>query len=450
MKNKKSKIWSRVFTIVVIIIAIVVYRKYDYNFYMKGIAETGKTTFSRDSSTSTNNKRSYKIENADYNDAMFFREIEVTPFTPYKVSCYVKTENVKQFEDVSIAGAQIVLKDVEEHSEVISGTSEWKKLELCFNSKNNNTVTVGFRLGGNGYKAKGTAWFSDIKIEQGFKSETSTWNFAVFILHNLDAEVGGSKIRATLENSDIYNLQDCVRRTSLSLSQMTKNKMKATYKITEITDPITTLSYDKENGYFPQEKDVYNLIEQYVKREEYDHIFVCIKMPDEKDFLAEEVTNWVGLGGMEYCGKGLSIIRVPNSNNKNIYKYASYNTFPEEVFIHEFLHTLERNALEYGYERPELHSYSLYGYKEDRTNGLYNWYTDYMNKKIEDNGNYVGLPEEIYSYSPVQLSDFTYSNELKLLKEPSNIIEVIKSIGDRIGNLFKRKDIVIQIKGVTS
>ena len=92
----------------------------------------------------------------------------------------------------------------------------------------------------------------------------------------------------------------------------------------------------------------------------------------------------------------------------------------------------------------------MYGYKEARVKGLYDWYIDYMNKRIEDNGNYVGLPEEIYSYSPVQLSNFTYSNELKLLKEPSNIVEVIKSIGDRIGNLFKRKDIVIQIKGVTS
>ena len=450
MGNKKKKVFSRIFIIIVIIIAIVIYRKYDYNFYMKGIAEAGKTTFSRDNSVTTNNKRSYKIENKDYNDAMFFREIEVTPFTSYKISCYVKTEDVKQYEDVSTAGAQIILKDSEEHSEVISGSTEWKKLEFCFNSKNNKTITVGFRLGGNGYKVKGTAWFSDIKIEQGFQGEDSTWNFAVFIFHNIEANVNNNLIKASLEESDIYNLQDCIRRTQTSIAQMSQGKMKVTYKTIEIIDPITTLSYDKTNGYFPQEKDVYNLIEQYVKRDEYDHIFVCFKMPDEEDFLEEEVTNWVGLGGMEYCGKGFSIIRVPNSNNKSIYRYSSYNSFPEEVFIHEFLHTLERNSLEYGYEIPELHSYSIYGYKEDRFNGLYNWYKDYMNKNILDNGTYIGLPEEIYKYPPVQLSDFTYSNELSLLKEPSNIIEVIKSIGDRIGNLFKRKDIVIQIKGVTS
>ena len=37
-----------------------------------------------------------------------------------------------------------------------------------------------------------------------------------------------------------------------------------------------------------------------------------------------------------------------------IYKYDSrINAFPEEVFLHEFLHSLERNAQEYGYDRPE-------------------------------------------------------------------------------------------------
>ena len=41
------------------------------------------------------------------------------------------------------------------------------------------------------------------------------------------------------------------------------------------------------------------------------------------------------------------------------------NVFPEEVFLHEFLHSLERTAKEYGYDRPELHSYQQYGYKNE-------------------------------------------------------------------------------------
>ena len=58
-----------------LIIVVIVYKKYDYNYYSKGIAEAGKTSFLRDSSNKYNDKKSYKIENKDFNDAMFYREI---------------------------------------------------------------------------------------------------------------------------------------------------------------------------------------------------------------------------------------------------------------------------------------------------------------------------------------------------------------------------------------
>ena len=54
---------------------------------------------------------------------------------------------------------------------------------------------------------------------------------------------------------------------------------------------------------------------------------------------------------MDYYGIGFSNIRLPNSSKSYIYKYDTrINTFPEEVFLHEFLHSLERTAKEYGYE----------------------------------------------------------------------------------------------------
>ena len=61
----------------------------------------------------------------------------------------------------------------------------------------------------------------------------------------------------------------------------------------------------------------------------------------------------LGYGSMDYYGIGFSNIRLPNDSKSYIYKYnTQINTFPEEVFLHEFLHSLERNAQEYGYERP--------------------------------------------------------------------------------------------------
>ena len=140
---------------------------------------------------------------------------------------------------------------------------------------------------------------------------------------------------------------------------------------------------------------------------------------------------------MEYYGIGYSNIRLPDSASNYIYKYNyNYNTFPEEVYIHEFLHTLEKNAKSYGYDIPNLHNYSQYGYSEDRVEGLKEWYTDYMNQEIEYNGEKLGLPAEIYIHKPVHESNFKYGLQLDALQEPSNIIEVIRSLFGRIGKLF--------------
>ena len=140
---------------------------------------------------------------------------------------------------------------------------------------------------------------------------------------------------------------------------------------------------------------------------------------------------------MEYLGIGYSNIRLPDSKNNHAYKYNyNYNTFPEEVYIHEFLHTLERNAKSYGYDIPDLHDYSKYGYSEDRLNGQKDWYIAYINKEINNNGQKIGLPEEIYTYKPVHKSDFEYAMQVKALQEPQNIIEIIRSLFGRVGKLF--------------
>ena len=133
---------------------------------------------------------------------------------------------------------------------------------------------------------------------------------------------------------------------------------------------------------------------------------------------------------MDYYGIGFSNIRLPNDSKSYIYKYNSkINTFPEEVFLHEFLHTLERNSKEYGYERPELHDYKKYGYENEKIQGQKKWYTDYMNQEIKTTSGNIGLSKEIYNKKPAKSSNFAYSYERKdEFKEPENIIEEIIEI----------------------
>ena len=132
---------------------------------------------------------------------------------------------------------------------------------------------------------------------------------------------------------------------------------------------------------------------------------------------------------MDYYGIGYSNIRLPNSSKSYMYKYDSrINTFPEEVFLHEFLHSLERTSEEYGYTIPALHDYNKYGYKEQKLTGLKDWYKDYMNKSIKTSFGYIGLPNEVYRLKPAKNLDFKYSYVIDEFHEPQNIIEQVNQL----------------------
>lgn len=140
---------------------------------------------------------------------------------------------------------------------------------------------------------------------------------------------------------------------------------------------------------------------------------------------------------MEYNQIGYSNIRLPDDRNSSIYQYSSTNRFPQEVFVHEFLHTLERNEQENGNQVANLHDYEQYGYENSDVYGLFNWYSDYMQNTIE-NAKDKGLSDFAYASKPIHESNFVYSIELDYLDEPHNIIEEIGSIWERVRLLPSR------------
>lgn len=138
---------------------------------------------------------------------------------------------------------------------------------------------------------------------------------------------------------------------------------------------------------------------------------------------------------MDYYGIGFSNIRLPNSSKSYVYKYDSLiNKFPEEVLLHEFLHSLERTSQEYGYEIPALHDYEKYGYQNEKLIGQKKWYLDYMNKSIKTSSGNIGLPEEVYNLKPAKQSDFEFTYKLEEFKEPENIIEEIRMLFKNLYN----------------
>lgn len=142
---------------------------------------------------------------------------------------------------------------------------------------------------------------------------------------------------------------------------------------------------------------------------------------------------------MDLYGIGYSNIRLPNDKSSYIYTYDSnINTFPEEVFIHEYLHSLERILQEREYDIPALHDYEKYGYENQKLIGLKNWYGDYMTCSIKTNtGKTVGLNEIVYKLTPPAESDFRYSIQVEFNNEPDNVIEEIRTIGSIALKMFR-------------
>ena len=438
-RNVKSFIFNSLtfaMLMVVVYFAYQFYQSNNFNEFIRSEAKLKTSEFKRDKETQYSDMRSYKITSNEFNDAMFSKKVQVEKNTPYKITCMIKTKNVIADKNASSIGAQISISDTVERSVAISGDNDWQKVEFIFNSKNRDSVDIAFRLGGTEGYAKGEAWFSDFKIEEGQKEEDSKWKFACVIFKNTSVTIDEKQINIQVTNTDIADIKNTIERFENSCNQLSEGKMTADCDVYEIQTPITSLSYDEEFGYYVAPEDIEEQIKNIINQNSYDHIFAVVRLGNEIYEDDIEIKDWIGLGSMDYYGIGFSNIRLPNSSKSYIYRYdRKINQFPEEVFLHEFLHSLERTAKEYGYTIPQLHDYQNYGYENEYLVGQKLWYKDYMNQEIRTSNGKIGLPSEIYTLKPAKKSNFEYAYELtEVYTEPQNIIEEIRGIFD---NLFR-------------
>lgn len=105
------------------------------------------------------------VENVQDNDARFEQTVTVKPETYYRLSAYVKAEDIPT---TGVRGANISFADIYETSESVYDTNgEWVQLELYARTgKGQKSVTVMARVGGYSAITSGRAWFDDIRLEQ--------------------------------------------------------------------------------------------------------------------------------------------------------------------------------------------------------------------------------------------------------------------------------------------
>ncbi|NLN03278.1 MAG: phospholipid carrier-dependent glycosyltransferase, partial [Clostridiaceae bacterium] len=103
------------------------------------------------------------IESKDLNDARVYQEIKVKRNTTYKITVYVRTENVEEGAGVNISA--IDCSDVPTKS--IHGTnSEWQELTIYAKTgPKQKSLQLSLGLGGYGSESSGVAYFDNVSIE---------------------------------------------------------------------------------------------------------------------------------------------------------------------------------------------------------------------------------------------------------------------------------------------
>ena len=283
--NNNKKILRKVINVITLLFLLVIlyfayeyYQSNNFNDFIRSEKNLYTSKFKRDKETKYSQESSYKISSDEFNDAMFYKEVQVEKNQPYKITCMVKTENVIPQEEQAGIGAQISIEGTTERSIAIQGTNEWQKIELIFNSKNRDSINIGFRLGGNLGLAKGKAWFSDFKLEEGTTNSNNEWKFACFIFQTTDVKLNEKEIKLKISNNYKNDIKNTINRFETSCYTLSKNKMKAKCDIYEINTPLNELSYDNQFGYYVAPENVEAQIKETITNSDYDHIFVIVRL----------------------------------------------------------------------------------------------------------------------------------------------------------------------------
>lgn len=280
-KNFKSKIIYWITLILLIVLIFFAYRYYqsnNFNDFVRSEANVYTSSFKRDNDIKYGKNMSYRIISPDFNDAMFYKTVKVKKNQAYRVTCMVKTDSVISDKNNSGIGAQISIEGSTERSNAISGTSEWEKIELIFNSKDRESINLGFRLGGYLGQAKGTAWFSEFKIEEGVADNSSDWKFACFIFEQINVNLSGRIVKVNVSEDDINDITNTIDRFESTCRILSNGKMTATCDNYIIKEPLISLSYDDEFAYYAAPEDIDKYIKNTIKEKDYDHIFVVVKL----------------------------------------------------------------------------------------------------------------------------------------------------------------------------
>ncbi len=164
----------------------------------------GEATF-RYADTGHTGRRSVMIASDSGADASWTVTVPVDPDAQYRLSGWIKTEEVKTLttKGRSARGALLNLHNIQGiATKAVTGTRDWTKVQIVFDSGGNNELQVNCLFGGWGL-ATGRAWFDDIRLE---KLSMKDWKPTIAI----DTRKTGEPISKYIYGQFIEHLGRCI------------------------------------------------------------------------------------------------------------------------------------------------------------------------------------------------------------------------------------------------
>ena len=123
----------------------------------------GITEFFIDDTVAHTGTKSACIINNSANHSRFNQKIKVKGDSYYKLSCWVKTENVGS----DYTGANITVEGINDVSNHFQGTNDWEYVELYGSTqKKQDSFMLSIALGAYSNENTGKVWFDDVVVEK--------------------------------------------------------------------------------------------------------------------------------------------------------------------------------------------------------------------------------------------------------------------------------------------
>jgi len=156
-------------------------------------AETGRT-----------GRRSVMISSTKGGDVAWHTTVPVEPHSTYRLSGWIKTENVKRAEGKKPGrGALLNLHNMQGiATPAVTGTQDWTRVEVLFDTGGQDSLQVNCLFGGWGL-CTGKAWYDDVRLE---RVSWEDWKPTITI----DAEKRGEPISKYIYGQFIEHLGRCI------------------------------------------------------------------------------------------------------------------------------------------------------------------------------------------------------------------------------------------------